>query len=57
MMKVNIVSPEKTLYKGETDSVMLPGEMEKLTVPVSRIHGGDTLTVEVVPAGKREENR
>ena len=32
MMKVNIVSPEKTLYKGETDSVMLPGEMGRFEV-------------------------
>ncbi|MDD7524063.1 MAG: hypothetical protein SPK22_03080, partial [Alloprevotella sp.] len=31
-MKVNIVSPEKTLYKGETDSVMLPGEMGRFEV-------------------------
>lgn len=47
----------ETVLAQKKRAVMLPGEMEKLTVPAECIHGGDTLTVEVVPATKREENR
>ena len=31
-MKVSIVSPEKTLYKGEADIVKLPGEKGRFEV-------------------------
>ena len=55
MMKVNIVSPEKTLYKGETDSVMLPGEMGRLEVLQNHAPIISTLTAgEIVCRGSED---
>ena len=55
MMKVNIVSPEKTLYKGETDSVMLPGDTRRLAVSQNHAPIIATLTAgEIVCRGSED---
>lgn len=56
-MKVIIVSPERNLYKGEADSVRLPGAKGRFEVLKGHAPIISSLTAGEVVVGSKEEHR